>query len=317
MGHKNKILIAVANEKQHNQILTILEESYSLLNCVSPSDLIKTAADLILIDTKFLVETSPDIMETLQQNMKFRNTPVIIIIEEKDNIYAHLNSSNRYIDFIQLPINNAILKNRVKNYLILYNYKIQIANLLKASPDINAITGLPGNNSIMHHVKTSLQNSGNDTMLYCNINNFQEYNTTYGYSAGDKILQFTSKLLKNSTLSADAFESFIGHAYKDIFIIITNSKKAVTVADYIITRFDEGILEHYSKDDIMESKVTAMNREGDMKESPLMTITIAGVDLERFEENQHLLAYKSCFAICERAKQEGYSCIFFDRREKP
>lgn len=183
-------------------------------------------------------------------------------------------------------------------------------------PDINSVTGLPGLNTIISSLKKMLFENKSHTVIACNINHFKQYNAAQGYEQANALLKFLADLVKNGIIKSGSSKNFIGHAYNDFFISIIDSDKAVTVSDYIITRFDEHISEQGNTSTNSNSD-SFMNREGDIKQLPKTSIRLAGVDINKYEPEQYLLVLNTIDALLQRAKLEEYSCIFFDRRTKP
>lgn len=232
---------------------------------------------------------------------------------------------------ILLSVNNPELVDKLKK-LLEHEFTISVSekavfdsadiiisdnsNFLLPDPDINSVTGLPGINTIISSLRKMLSEQKSHTVIACNINHFKQYNAAYGHDQANNLLKFLAHLIKKSIIKSGSTENFIGHAYNDFFFTIVDPDKAVTISDYIITRFDEHLSEQNNSSENSNTD-TFMSREGDIRQLPKTSIRLAGVDISKYEPGQHLLILDTIDALLQRAKLEDYSCIFFDRRTKP
>ncbi|MCA1954663.1 MAG: hypothetical protein LDL12_05865, partial [Anaerolinea sp.] len=71
-----------------------------------------------------------------------------------------------------------------------------------------------------------------------------------------------------------ASNDFIGHAGGDNFIILTTEDKAQAIRQRLKARFSEEVLAHYNFMDRQQGYILAPDKNGEMRQAPLMTIAI-------------------------------------------
>jgi len=144
------------------------------------------------------------------------------------------------------------------------------------------------------------------------LDNFKSFNDKYGIGLGDQAIKLTAEVLQESLKSGNA-EDFLGHEGGDDFVLITTPEKAEPVTNYIINEFDKRIRTLYDKKDLESGYITAASREGEIKQFPIMTISLAGVS----NINQDLGSYGQitniCAAIKKSAKKVARSNFILDK----
>ena len=111
-----------------------------------------------------------------------------------------------------------------------------------------------------------------------------------------------------------AAEGFIGHIGGDDFVLIVEKSKALDYASRFIERFDQGIKEYYNNKDRANGYIVSKNRKGEVTNFPLMSISIAGVDISQREYSNYLQVCDICTELKNKAKQTEGSCLEIDQR---
>lgn len=181
--------------------------------------------------------------------------------------------------------------------------------------DANPLTGLPGNNSIMARLRRAVENNEEVCFFYLDLDHFKSYNDKYGFVNGDNVLKMLAKLLENALKFLDKDGTFVGNVGGDDFVMLFNSSYMVQVAMAIVKAFDMKIKSHYSKEDIEKDHIVAVDRDGREKVFPIMSLSIAGVDLRDVRNLETLEVIDICTELKKKAKSIDGSCYIFNKRK--
>ncbi|MFA5074842.1 MAG: diguanylate cyclase [Candidatus Babeliales bacterium] len=137
-------------------------------------------------------------------------------------------------EIIYAQSNKGII-NQIKTNPKISTIIIDIKNfksLLKSQyQDLNPLTLLPGNKTIKKVIKKKLNNF--IAILYIDLDNFKNYNDTYGFNNGDKIIKKIAKILKNKIKKYGNKNDFLGHIGGDDFFIVSTIDHAENLAQKI------------------------------------------------------------------------------------
>lgn len=139
--------------------------------------------------------------------------------------------------------------------------------------NLNPLSELPGNVLIERQLERMIEYRQDSVVLYFDIDNFKAYNDVYGFTSGDRVIRFLTKLLKTAVPD----DSFIGHIGGDDFLAIVEPDAASRICDQVIGEFDRGIREFYSEQDFSAGYIKTKNRNGMEELFPLMTLSVVGV----------------------------------------
>jgi diguanylate cyclase (GGDEF)-like protein len=220
------------------------------------------------------------------------------------------------VDYITKPIRPSVVKARVLTHLKLREAMLELKRLYSTALDSNPMTGLPGNNSVANRIKQALQENEALCVIYSDLDNFKAFNDKYGFALGDEALLFASKVLQDAVKAVKASDAFVGHIGGDDFVVIVPSQHAKITADEISQRFDEGIVQFYSQEDRAAKCIHSINRQGEKEIFPLMSISLAGVDLSHQVYKRYIEVNDACAGAKKMAKALPGSSFFMDRRSK-
>jgi diguanylate cyclase (GGDEF)-like protein len=181
----------------------------------------------------------------------------------------------------------------------------------------NPLTKLPGNNVIHEEIEKRIQAKKKFVAIYSDLDNFKAFNDCYGIGAGDQAIKLTAQIMREALRKGDPSD-FLGHEGGDDFILLTTPEKAQEVANHICSEFDRRIRQLYSPEDQKRGYIVSKDREGQIRQFPLMTISLAGVT----NAHRELASYAEVTNICAevkkwakmQSKKEGRSCFVVDRR---
>jgi diguanylate cyclase (GGDEF)-like protein len=146
-------------------------------------------------------------------------------------------------------------------------------NLIYAR-DQNPLTKLPGNSMIEEYI-TKIDTTQNAYILcYFDLDNFKAYNDVYGFRNGDRVLLLFSEILKKH-FSNDYFVAHIGG--DDFFSAVAfNGRDENIFIDeirQITTKFIQDVLSFYNDEDKNKGYIEAKDREGNLKNFPLLSVS--------------------------------------------
>lgn len=172
---------------------------------------------------------------------------------------------------------------------------------------LNPLTRLPGNNIITENLKQTFERGKEFSVLYFDLDRFKAYNDSYGFKKGDELLLFTANILSEFF---DKPESFLGHIGGDDFIVILNHYAFSDSCKKLITYFDEHVNKFYAQKHLSQGYIYIENREGEMEEIPLVTISIAVVTnyLKKFHSVEEIISEATRMKkICKLSSE---SCFY-------
>lgn len=152
-----------------------------------------------------------------------------------------------------------------------------LAETFLRAENANPLTGLPGNRSIRAEIEKRLEETAHPfAALYADLDNFKTFNDTYGLEAGDRAIKLTADLLKELLRQhGDLNNDFLGHEGGDDFVVVTTPERAIPLLPAICSEFDRRIQSLYSPEDLERGYLVAADRQGQLREYPLMTISVA------------------------------------------
>jgi diguanylate cyclase (GGDEF)-like protein len=171
-------------------------------------------------------------------------------------------------DFITKPIDPRVLDARIK----------MIIRRMRRERMASPLTGLPGNIAIEQDVSRRLDLDEEFCLNYADLDNFKYFNDRYGYSKGDELLLFTSRVISTAVQALGDRGDFVGHLGGDDFVYVTAPGRAEAIAMRVIDEFDAQVPELYDQSTRKRGHFTAIDRRGHSYQVPIVTISIAMVD---------------------------------------
>jgi diguanylate cyclase (GGDEF)-like protein len=151
---------------------------------------------------------------------------------------------------------------------------------LTQARDQNPLTQLPGNNLIHEYLSSSLSDEQADYhLIYFDFDHFKAFNDRYGFRSGDRVILMFAELLKKTAFSENRFAGHVGG--DDFFMGIRNSTLE-TVKDqmvFLAREFKKNVESFYDLDTVKKGYLAAIDREGKKRNLPLMTVSVAVVEL--------------------------------------
>ena len=181
----------------------------------------------------------------------------------------------------------------------------------------NPLTKLPGNNVIHEEIEKRIKAAKKFVAVYSDLDNFKAFNDKYGIGAGDQAIKLTAKIMREG-IKLGAADDFLGHEGGDDFILLTTPEKSEAVTGYICAEFDKKIRDLYSPEDLEKGKIISKDREGNVKEFSIMTISLAGVTNAHRKLESYAEVTNICAEVKKKAKvtskESGKSSFVLDKR---
>jgi diguanylate cyclase (GGDEF)-like protein len=228
--------------------------------------------DLVILDVMMPEMDGYTVCQKIREQRRFHQLPVIFLTAKDQAESRIMSLDNGANDYLTKPYDRHELLLRVRNHI----------NLGHAQRDANPLTGLPGNVAIEMETQARLDRHQDFALLYVDLDHFKAYNDTYSYRAGDRVIQLTAGILLQTFQQFGNPGDFVGHIGGDDFVAITTPDKADAVCNAIVAAFDRKILEHYEPADLARGYVEVENRRYEMERFPLVSVTIALVETDRY-----------------------------------
>lgn len=317
---KKKLLIIDDSTNHIKILISQLTNSYELFFATSGKEGLvlarKLEPDLILLDIVMPEMDGFAVIERLKADVDLKEIPVFFLTSHGEDDFETRGLELGAIDYITKPFNPAIVRARIRNQLKLQDMMHELSHLYSLALDANPITGLPGNNTIAKQIEHHLNGNSAVCVLYLDIDNFKPFNDRYGFARGDEVIRFTATTLQLLVKSQACDINFIGHVGGDDFIVIVNADMGQTLSQEIIRSFDKDVLSFYNRQDIQNRCIHSINRRGEKQVFPIMSISIAGVDLTNRNYVTYLEINDACTELKTKAKAIPGSIACFDRRRE-
>lgn len=150
--------------------------------------------------------------------------------------------------------------------------------LERAARDVslNPTTMLPGTRIIQHEISRRVASGERFAVCYADIDAFKEFNDKYSYHRGDRVIRITSMILRDIVRRLSS-RGFVGHVGGDDFIFTVPVEDMEPVAEAILEAFDTLMPLQYSEADRERGYFLAEDRQGNVREIGLMTLSIGCV----------------------------------------
>lgn len=182
------------------------------------------------------------------------------------------------------------------------NMASELKNLKAVHLATSPLTHLPGGVSIENFLEARINLGTPFSFCYCDLDNFKAYSDKYGYARGSEVIKATGQLIEKVMASYGTVDDFIGHIGGDDFVIITSPTRHDNICRDFIEKFDQMIVGHYNERDIKAGYIKGKSREGEEREFPLISISIAIITNEKREYKDHIQVGETAATLKEHIK---------------
>lgn len=244
---KNTVLIVDDDALNITALTHILKDDYTIYVEKDGADALETAQellpDLILLDVVMPKMDGFEVLAFLKNKPETRGIPVIFITglsnvqdEEKGLMLGAA-------DYIHKPFTPAIVKLRVKNQLQIVN-QIRIINHLSMT---DTLTGLFNrrhfNTRLKYEWDRAMREKTLLSVLMIDVDNFKNYNDTYGHLQGDAALRGIANILRQKLLRATDMLARWGGEELAVLLPVTDLPGACVVAEKLRAAVEAHVFE--------------------------------------------------------------------------
>lgn len=279
---EENILILV-EERQKQELLSALlsGEGYKVKPCTTQTEtldvLTKETFNLIISDFEAPRINGIELCKFIRSNFRLRHICVILVIKTHDPLNKIKSIYSGADDYIEEPFEPGELLARIK------------ASLVRATRDLeaNPLTKLPGNVLLIKELEKRVKAQGPIAVAYVDLNKFKEFNDSYGFEKGDKIIYQTAQIIMNALEKFGNRMDFIGHIGGDDFVFITTPDCVMEISEKIVEDFDKTIPSFYNEEDRKRGYIITKNRSGQICNIPLLSIAI-GISTNENRKFSHI-----------------------------
>jgi diguanylate cyclase (GGDEF)-like protein len=182
--------------------------------------------------------------------------------------------------------------------------------------DASPLTRLPGNIIIERVLTKHLEEGKPFAVCYADLDNMKVYNDRYGYIKGSDVIKMAGEIIQEAVRNNAEEDAFVGHIGGDDFVMVFAHENVPAVCEEVLRKFDEGIVVHYTKEDLARGAIEGVDRYGVPRSFPIMTISIAITICQRGEYDSASAIAKAAMEIKDYVKIKPGSNYMINQRKK-
>ncbi len=202
----------------------------------------------------------------LRGSLRTKHIPIIFLTQKDERSDKIKGLELGADDYITKPFDIEELKLRVQGAIRRATYE----NLT------NPTTSLPSGKLIEEHLK-NIKSREDWTLLYIGIKDMDAFKEIQGIVALDDVLRFVATIITEAVEKHGTLDDFIGHAGSNDFLLVTRPDLAPALCQEITQRFAEEVQVFYPFTARQEGKVVYTDGQGNIKESPFMSLSVAAL----------------------------------------
>lgn len=267
---------------------------------------IEELPDLMLLDVMMPKMDGFEVCRRLRSDPRTSNLSIIMLTAKSLSADKVVGLTTGADDYIIKPFDPLELIARVKSTL----------RRSRDMRDLNPLTGLPGNVAILHELERAISSGEKFALMHIDLDNFKAFNDYYGFMRGDQAIKLCASVLQEAVREEGVDQAFVGHIGGDDFAMVAPAEAAENLAKGIISRFDAQIRSLYDPADVEAGYITVHDRRDEMRQFPLMTISL-GIATNLYRTiDSHLEASEVATEMKQFSKRESTSSYSMDRRQR-
>jgi DNA-binding response OmpR family regulator len=223
----------------------------------------KHPPDLVMLDINLPDMNGFRVCRDLIQSPRTSHIPIIFLTEKSSHQDRVAGLSAGAQDYITKPFDLEELRLRVQNLIA----RAERENLLDPR------TALPTGRLIDEQLRRVKDQPGWQ-VLEARIESFRPFVDLNGFAAGDDVLKFTARLIREVVEQTGTAEDFVGHPANDTFLILTAAPDWSALKTRLQERFQTEVRTHYSFMDLEQGYVLIRDHQGNTLQAPLMTLSV-------------------------------------------
>lgn len=246
------------------------EPGTRLSRCKSPLEVVQALergiVELLLVDADEEFETFADLCTRLKADPFNSVVPIVFVSREhrmEDIAVAFERGADEFLSGTQ-----TVREQELRLRMVLERAARDVA--------VNPTTMLPGTKIIQHDIQGRIASGERFAVCYADIDSFKEFNDKHSYHRGDRVIWIVSTILRDIVRRL-SYHGFVGHVGGDDFIFTLPVEDLEPVSRAIIDTFDTLMPLQYSRADRERGHYLAEDRQGTVRETPLMSISIGCV----------------------------------------
>ncbi|MBR5715787.1 MAG: GGDEF domain-containing protein [Bacteroidales bacterium] len=258
---------------------------------------------LIIVNEEGLKADITELVKGLHVRNKFTIAPIVVATGKRYELSDDVLKLVPVISVISKDVDPSLLGHHLSNFI----------DSIDSNRNLNALSGLPGNNVIGRKIRDCKADDKDFAVMYIDLDNFKEYNEYYGFYKGDQVLSFLARTLYDVMRECGAETDFVGHVGGDDFIMILQHLNVVKeIGDRIIAHFDAGISNFYEAKDLENGYIETRNRAGQIERINIMSISIIVMYSDEIRSTPVNEVYKRMMLYKKRAKMVRGSVLLKD-----
>lgn len=186
-----KLLETALSKNYHVMLATCGEEALSIMDSSS-------MPDLILLDIILPKISGFEVCKKLLKNHKTKNIPIVFLTSLNSNEDIEYGLRLGAIDYITKPFSIPIVKAKIKNHLALKYYQ----DILEKHTTLDQLTNIANRRRFdevfLIETGKARRYRRHLSLLLIDIDNFKQYNDSYGHLQGDRCLQDIAITLRDT-----------------------------------------------------------------------------------------------------------------------
>ncbi len=308
---KVKKILLISSDENLTKVLSFCFDGWGYEVIVHDSpvteiDYVKRVGpDAIVVDVYSASKAHLQVCRLIKDDFITAFIPVITLINKRQLREQLLNLKQGVDDYLIKPPDPLDLRVRIEMAIKRSQFSFY------ATP----LTGLPGGRMIEQTLVERIERKESFCFGYIDIDGFKYFNDVYGYQKGDRVIMQTAHMLYTAMKRQGSPDDFIGHIGGDDFVFICPIEHSVPICENLICMFDTIIPFHYSPEDRARGYIVAKDRARNVRNAPLMSVSIALINRPKGSELRSLLEINEKVAEVKRYLKEIPGSKFMaDRR---
>ena len=230
-----------------------------------------------------------DLYQEIRKDQYLSRIPIIMITDPLNSEEKMYHSSGKIVDSSLKKGGFTDLLERIQN----------VVQQNQVALDVDPVTNLPERLGVIQELKRRLDKKIPSEIAFIDLDHFNVYNEYFGYSRGDQVIKYISKVLSKILYKrVHNMNWYLGHLGADEFVLIADLDIVQDVCDQFIHEFDLGIKDLYDESDLKRGFIINLDRCGRERKYPIMTVSIGIASTE----NGNLKHYGKIFQIGKELK---------------